>query len=410
MIIRAYLEWSRTAGAPERAEATGLLADAYLNSEMSVEDRRDAEAALMMAVEDPSPLVRKAIALVIAGSERAPRPLISALSRDQDEVAAIILANSPALTETELADIAVFGSALLRRAICERPYVSPGLAAALAAVCEVDPALALLANDGAEVPVEAIRDLTLRLGDEPRLREALLARDDLPVDVQLLLTQAAARQLAAFATSCGWLSEQRAERLGREALEQTAIHLAAAAGPDDMARLAASLRTSGRLTPQLLLRAVLSGEMRMFAAALADLAEVEPARAAGFLSSRSLIGFGALYRKAGLPKALEPAFAAAVAAWQELSRGMQVAEGRLSRIMIEMVLSAVALLEGPEAERLRAVLMLFQAEAAREDARARVADILATEAPEAGQANLPPPDEIGLQLEEALALELRKAA
>ncbi|MGL4241040.1 MAG: DUF2336 domain-containing protein, partial [Beijerinckiaceae bacterium] len=176
---------------------------------------------------------------------------------------------------------------------------------------------------------------------------------------------------------------------------------------EEMRQLALRLRSSGQLTPQLLMRAVLSGEIRLFIAALADLAEVEPARAQGFVLGRSMMGFGALYRKAGLPKALEPAFAAAVAAWQELSRHVDITEGRLSRLMIEMVVSAVALIEGPEIDQLRAVLGGYQAEAAREDARLRVQGILAAPKPEPAIAAA---DDLDVRLQDALALEFQQAA
>ncbi len=96
------------------------------------------------------------------------------------------------------------------------------------------------------------------------------------------------------------------------------MSLAGDAGDQALAALAVRLRKDGRLTPQLLLRAVLCGEVRLFAAALADLAEMEPRRAMGFVQSRSPVGFAALCRKAGLPRMMDPAFAAALAAWQAL--------------------------------------------------------------------------------------------
>jgi uncharacterized protein (DUF2336 family) len=435
MMIRAYLEWSMTATASDRAEAVSTLGALYLSGELTGSDKSDAEAALMLAVEDPSPGVRIALASVLAGDERAPRPVIAALSRDQAEVAAIVLANSPVLLDAEIIDIAVFGSAALQQAACSRPHVSAELSAAIGAVCETEAAIVLLENPGAEITVDTLRQLTTRLGEDGAFREATLKRDDLPTDVKLLLAAATARQLSAHAIAAGWMPEHRAGRAEREATEAAAITLARSAGDGDMRQLAAALRQNGQLTPQLLMRAVLSGEVALFVAALSDLAEVDPARAQGFVLSRSMMGFGALYRKAGLPKSLEPAFAAAVAAWQELSGHMPIAEGRLSRVMIEMVISAVALLQGPDIDRLRALLGAYQAEAAREDARLRVAEILAEpRAIAEAEPELPllagdepgdlsddaleavatveprPVEDLDARLQEALALEFRQAA
>jgi uncharacterized protein (DUF2336 family) len=408
MIIRAYLDWSRTASAAERAEAVAALANVFLYAEISTEDRRDAEAALVMALEDPSPVVRRALAVAIGGAERAPRAVIAALGRDQPEVAAVVVAISPVLTEAEVADICIFGSSVVQAAACARPAVGPGLCAALATVVDAPSAVTLLANPGAEVPLESLRLLTERLGVDPDFREAMLARDDLPPELRYALAEAAAQQLTSFVAGCGWLGDARAQRLRRESTESAAIAVVAETGDDAAIRLAMHLRRTGQLTPQLLMRAVLSGEVMLFAAALADLAEVDLRRARGFVMGKGSVGFGALYRKAGLPRDMEPAFAAALAAWQTLAPSREIAVGRLSRAMTEAVLSAIALLTSPDMERLRALLMGYQAEAARDEARARLADILSAAPPV--EIEPEPLDDLALRLEDALALELREAA
>jgi uncharacterized protein (DUF2336 family) len=409
MMIRAYLDWSQNATAQERAEAVAMLADVYLHAELSSDDRRDAEAALTMTLEDASPLVRRALADALGGADRAPRHVISALAADQADVASIVLANSPVLSDAEIVDRIAFGEPILQHAVASRPHVAPEIVSVLADICDASVAVELLANARAEIPIGCLQRMIERLGEDGAFREALLERGDLPPDLQMALAAAAARHLSAFAVDCGWLAERRAVKVRREATESAAIVVAQTAADEDVQRLAVSLREAGHLTPQLLMRSVLSGEIRLFAAALADLAEVDAARAQGFVLGRSMMGFGALYRKAGLPMALEPAYAAAVAAWQELSRGMSVTEGRLSRVMIEMVLSAVALLEGAEIERLRGVLMLYQSEAARDEARMRVADILAA-APVIAVGEPAGTDDFDMRLHDALALELDLAA
>ena len=67
MIVRQFLQWLRTAPAGDRAEATSALARAYLYSDLSENDRAAAEGAMIMLLDDPSPLVRRALAEVFAG-------------------------------------------------------------------------------------------------------------------------------------------------------------------------------------------------------------------------------------------------------------------------------------------------------------------------------------------------------
>ena len=79
MIVRLFLQWVRTAGAAERAEATAALARAYLYSDLSADDRAASEGALIMLLDDPSPLVRTALARALAFSEDAPLAVILGL-------------------------------------------------------------------------------------------------------------------------------------------------------------------------------------------------------------------------------------------------------------------------------------------------------------------------------------------
>src|SRR3954451_10563209 len=94
MIVRQFLQWVRTAEAAERAEATGALARAYLYSDLSNDDRAAAEGAMVMLLDDPSPLVRRALAQTLAAHAEAPASVIHALAADQPDIAMIVLEHS----------------------------------------------------------------------------------------------------------------------------------------------------------------------------------------------------------------------------------------------------------------------------------------------------------------------------
>ncbi|HMB10913.1 MAG TPA: hypothetical protein VKP01_09970, partial [Saliniramus sp.] len=90
---------------------------------------------------------------------------------------------------------------------------------------------------------------------------------------------------------------------------------------------------------------------------------------AGLIQDRRGAGFPALYRKAGMPHALQPAFEAALSALREPARDGTAAGPQLSRRMIERVLSACTRLSADEAGKLLALLRRYESEAAREEAR-----------------------------------------
>ncbi len=405
MIVRSYLEWSLTASASERAEAVGILADVYLNGELEPAERRDAEAALTLALDDPSALVRRALAQKLGASEKAPRSIITILSEDLPDIASVIIANSPVLPDAALVDILALGDPMTQIAVAQRPHVSAVVAAALAEVAMVEATIALMENAGAEVPLFSLNRLLQRFPEDATLREVLLERGDLPIDIRMALVKNTADQLTAFARNCGWLSDVRASRLALDCLDTGAITVAVEAEADQMGDLVRRLLSSGTLTPQLLLRSLLSGETRLLTASLAELAGVSYDKASGFVHSRGGMGFRALYRKAGLPHRLEPAFEAALSAWLEFGLA-QGEPGKLSRQMIERVLTSVASLEDRELDKLMALLMRYQAEAAREEARHAMATIIADAAPPV----MIESRDLEQRLEDALQLEFRQAA
>ena len=91
MIVRQFISWIRTASAGERAEATRSLARAWLISDLCEDDRTAAEGALLMLLDDASPLVRQAMAEVFCRSNDAPAAIMQALALDQPSVALPVL-------------------------------------------------------------------------------------------------------------------------------------------------------------------------------------------------------------------------------------------------------------------------------------------------------------------------------
>jgi uncharacterized protein (DUF2336 family) len=378
MIVRRFLLWARTAPAQERANATGVLVRAYLGSTMSADDRREAETALIALLDDPSPLVRRALAEELAAAPQAPRNLVLGLIAEQSDIAALLLAQSPVLTEADLVDAAAIGDGLAQRAIAQRPWLSPGICAALAEVGCEEALVALLANPTAEIPDFSLERIFEREGEAGVVREAMLARDDLPTGLRQAIAAKVSDALAAFVSGCGWLTEERSARLARESTERVAVALAAGGEASDAPAIVDCLRENGRLTPGVILRSLLSGEPALAESAFAALSDLPLKRVRALLWDRRGAGVKALYRKAAMPEALLPAFVAAVEALKEAGPG-QCGAGGIDRELLRQVLIACEALEGPQANALMALLRRLDAEAARDEARA-LADSLADDA------------------------------
>jgi len=370
MIVRHFLQWVRTAAASERADATSALARAYLHSDLSVDDRIAAEGALVMLLDDPSPLVRRAMAEALAGSAEAPAPVIFALAADQAEIASLVLEQSPLLLDADLVDCVGSGDSAVQAAIARRRDLPRAVAAAIAEVGSPEACLTLIENDSAEVAPFSLDRIVERHGHLAAIREVLLARDDLALATRQALVVRLSETLADFVAARAWLDAARAYRVATEACEKATVALAAYSSRTEVRPLVTHLRESGQLSSGLILRALLSGNLRLFEEALAELSGLPIARVAGLIHDRRGAAFQALYSKAGLPASVYPAFRAAVDAMHE--SGFVTEPGgatRLKRRMVERVLTSCERDDTGEMAPLIMLLRRFATEATRDEAR-----------------------------------------
>ena len=378
MIVRQFLQWVRQAPPGERAEATSALARAYLYSDLSPDDLAAAEGAMIMLLDDPSPLVRRAMAEAFASAEKAPQIVVHALAADQSDVALPVLAQSPLLLEDDLVDLIATGHPDVQIAIAGRPQLPRTLAAAIAEVGVAEACLALLENLDSDIAPFSMDRIIERFGHLAPIRENLLAREDLPIAMRQALLSKLSQTLAGFVAARQWLGPEHAEFATKEACEKATVALAADTRYDEVGALVQHLRQSGQLTAGMILRALLSGNVVLFEEAMAELSGVSIERVTAYIHDKNISGFRALYRQARLPEVAYPAFREALAAMRAgLLIGEQGGATRLKRRMVERVLGACVQERGEETASLLALLRRFAVEAAREEARLFCDDLVA---------------------------------
>jgi uncharacterized protein (DUF2336 family) len=370
MIVRQFLHWLRTAPSGERAEATSALARAFLYSDLTDNDRAAAEGAMIMLLDDPSPLVRRALAEVFAASDDAPPTVVHALANDQPDVAEPVLQRSPLLLDADLIEAVASGEPERQVAIASRSKLPCSVSAAIAEVGCAEACLTLLENEDAETVPFSLDRIVQRFGHLAAIRDVVLRRGDLPAATRQALVVKLSETLADFVTAREWLDPDRARRITREACEKATIALAAESEEDQVRPLISHLRDSGQLNAGLILRSLLSGNVALFEEALADLAQVPLSRVVGIVHDRRGAGLRALYDKAGLPAAIFPAFREALEAVRE--EGFTFEPGsasRLKRRIIERVLTRCEDETDDEIAPLLTLLRRYAADAAREEAR-----------------------------------------
>ena len=380
MIVRQFISWIRTAPAGERAEATRSLARAWLISDLSQDDRAAAEGALLMLLDDASPLVRQAMAEVFARSAEAPAAIVQALSLDQPSVALPVLEHSPLLIDADLVDIVATGDCDIQCAIARRTNLPASVCAAIAEVGTAAAALELIENAHAELAPFSWDRIVERHGHLAAIRESMLVLEDLPAATRAALVAKLSETLAQFVVARNWLSPDRALRIATEARDRSTVNIAAGSRGEDMGGLVRHLRASGQLTAGLILRALLSGNLELLDHALSELSGLPQARVSALLHDHSGVSLHALLKRAGLPESTFAAFRVALEASHEIGYvGTQAGAARLRRRMVERVLTHCET-DGQAAEPLLILLRRFATESAREEARTFCDELIADEA------------------------------
>ena len=380
MIVRQFISWIRTAPAGERAEATRSLARAWLVSDLTGEDRAAAEGALLMMLDDASPLVRQAMAEVFARSALAPAAIVQALSLDQPSVALPVLEHSPLLIDADLVDIVATGNCETQCAIARRIHLPASVCAAIAEVGASAAALELIENASAELAPFSWDRIVERHGHLAAIRESMLVLDGLPAATRAALVAKLSDTLAQFVVARNWLNADRAGRITSEARDRSTVNIAAVSRGDDMRGLVRHLRATGQLTAGLILRALLSGNLELFDSALAELSDLPRARVSALLADRGGASLHALLRRAGLPESTFAAFQIALEASHETGFADTAGSAtRLRRRMVERVLTHCET-DRQAAEPLLILLRRFATESAREEARMFCDELMAEEA------------------------------
>ncbi len=371
MIVRQFLMWARTAPDAARAKAAGALARAYLRSDLGAADRSQIEAALPELADDPCLEVRLALAAALADHPLVPADLVLGIAAQGGAPAAVMLSRSPVPSLRELIHFCETGDEMVRIAIAARRDLPVEVATVLARIAGPQTCLALAGNRSATLGEAALLSLATRYGQMPALREALLARPDLPPAIHHAMIRDVAETLSAFVAQRRWMSAEEASRVSREAcaaegVPDDAVEAAPRPTPDAAMRLriaVEAMQEKGKLTPVLALRALLFGEVRLFQEMASVLASIPSEEVGAMVADRSGRSFRAVYDRMGLPRGAYIAFRTALEVVQAAS-GEELDAPSLKRRILDEVIGRYEV--APGADRLLTMLRGW-----REDAGGR---------------------------------------
>jgi uncharacterized protein (DUF2336 family) len=248
--------------------------------------------------------VRASVSNGLRHSPHLPRDVALRLSNDIDAVALPLLADSLVLTNEDLVDLAGRGSARKQETIAARPYLTENVSDALI-VHAAEPAVAvLMANPTAAIAEHSLNTAVTRFGDSFRVTQAMVMRHSLPITVSERLVTLVSDELQRHLVTVHDLPPGVAADIVLRSREQSIIHLSMGSSEEELAAMVTQMHRSGRLTPTLVLRALCTGDIAFFEAAMAVKGDVPIANAQILIHEPSRRGLTALYGKAGMPESL----------------------------------------------------------------------------------------------------------
>lgn len=320
MIVHRFLKWCETAGSTQRAAGFAFLARSTLDRHVPPGEIRAAEDALHLAVDDPSPKVRRAVAEAVGTHRAAPRLLVKAFLFDAEEIALRVVA-SPVLRDDDLIDALPVSGAALQAAVALRTPLSHRVASAVANHACVHACEALLGNASVFLDADILRRLADRHGADPILRSVLLSREDLPADVRQTLILEVGRSLQSAFLVRETLGSERTRRLVLDACERATSKMAEWVETDDVPDLVEHLRGSGQISAAFLVRSACAGNIDLLAASLTALSGIAERRVRSIVVDGRECSFRSLLRSCGLPDAVSTLLRIAVRSWKDVATG-----------------------------------------------------------------------------------------
>ena len=291
-------------GADARLDVTDKLTEQYELAVMSDEEAIIAEQVFRLLVRDTELEIRKRLSTKLKASDQIPRDIAMTMATDVAEVALPVLEHSKVLSDVDLADlIEATPDAQRHIAIAKRENVSESVVEALLAnTDEVAVASTLAGNKGAVLNQGAMETLVDRHSRLPQVMDILATRPSLPATVREKVIAHVSDQFKEEIASHHDEAKDIVRKEATQSREQATLDLISNdLDEQETVKLVQQLITFERLTPTLLLAAVVRGYVSFYVVTMSVKAGVPIENALKLMRDRGGLGFRALYNKCDFP-------------------------------------------------------------------------------------------------------------
>lgn len=260
-----------------RAMAARKICRRMDSANLTEMERDAARGILELIARDAAELVRRALAVTLRQSPNLPREIALKLALDVDAVALPVLENSPVLQDEDLLRVLEHAGTEKRCAVAGRERVAPIIVHELLDSRDERAIGLAAANDGARFDDAAYQRAFADFCESAEVMDAFVARSCLPLDItERLIAHVSDKALQRLVRRHA-LPPQVAVEIAEGARERATLDLVDQAGlAHDPKHFVQQLRLNARLTPSLILRALLRGHVTFVEHAFAELAGHQP--------------------------------------------------------------------------------------------------------------------------------------
>lgn len=296
------------------------VSDHYNAQAFKAREHEIAEQIFRLLMKDAALRVRETLAHRIKDNAEMPRDIALHLASDVDSVALPVLEHARVFSDADLVGIIEASRDLSKlMVISKRDGVSPRVSDALVETHYPQVVSSLLNNNTAKIGDRAFEKIIDDFRGEASVMEAMVERQQLPLNVvERLVTEASHAVADQLKAKYGLTEEQLSKNAG-SAREDVLLQLLARDVSDaELDQLVAQMSAESRLTPSVVMTALSRGQLNFFTAALARFADVKLTNARMLVSDKGELGFRGLYAKSGLPESMGDAVRILLRAVQDL--------------------------------------------------------------------------------------------
>ena len=295
-----------------RAELAGKIAGSLSGPGLAPGEVGLAQEIMRILARDVEAKVRASVSRGLRLSPHLPHDVALRLSDDIDAVALPLLADSLVLTDQDLVELIGRGSPRKHETIAARPNLTEAVSDALITHAGEPAVVVLMDNRTAKIAESSLNHAITRFAGSVRVTQAMVLRQSLPITVAERLVALVSNELQEHLVKAHALPPGIASDIVLRCRENAIIHLSMGSSEEELSGMVTQMHHTGRLTPTLMLRALCTGDIAFFEAAMAVKGNVPIANAQLLIHEPSRRGLAALYRKAGMPENLSEAIYAAV--------------------------------------------------------------------------------------------------